>query len=230
MAYANCNEYHCRIDIIEYLYCEFIKNQMTTTGYIFCSEKCATIEQDKKWMKDFGCRTIIEEYAVQEKLRPQWRQLLGNCSQRDTIVISKFSNALRGVRELGAFLDLCNQYGLRVVSIHDEIDSAGQIFTGTTPADVLRTLGDMASEANALRRRVVRSQKKQRSVPKTIKATLRKDRELSIVKMYSSGVSIDDIWKTSGYKSRTSVFRVLARNGVKLNRGPHQGPIKKRNQ
>ncbi|HPJ69192.1 MAG TPA: hypothetical protein PLS62_15530, partial [Desulfobacteraceae bacterium] len=58
---------------------------------------------------------------------------------------------------------------------------------------------------------------------------LRKDREKTVVKMYKSGKSIDDIWKASGYRSRTSVFRVLARNGVELNRGPHQGPIKKRN-
>ncbi len=52
----------------------------------------------------------------------------------------------------------------------------------------------------------------------------------AIVNMYNSGLSIDDIWKVSGFKSRTSVFRVLNRNGVQLNRGRHQGPIKKRRE
>ena len=66
--------------------------------------------------------------------------------------------------------------------------------------------------------------------PKTFKTGLKLDREKTVVNMYNSGHSIDDIWKVSGYKSRTSVFRVLNRHGVKLNRDRHQGPIKKRNQ
>ena len=66
--------------------------------------------------------------------------------------------------------------------------------------------------------------------PKILKTCLKLDRVKTVVNMYNSGHSIDDIWKVSGYKSRTSVFRVLNRHGVKLNRGRHQGPIKKRNQ
>lgn len=63
-----------------------------------------------------------------------------------------------------------------------------------------------------------------------VKDALRADREKAIVNMYNSGVSMDDIWRMSGFKSRTSVFRVLNRNGVELNRGRHQGPIKKRSE
>ncbi len=43
--------------------------------------------------------------------------------------------------------------------------------------------------------------------------------------MYDAGHFIDDIWKVSGYRSRTSVFRVLNGSGVQLNRGRHQGPL-----
>ena len=64
---------------------------------------------------------------------------------------------------------------------------------------------------------------------KTLKASLKLDREKTVVNMYNSGHSIDDIWKVSSYKSRTSVFRALNRHGANLNRGRHQGPIKKRN-
>ena len=41
-----------------------------------------------------------------------------------------------------------------------------------------------------------------------------------IVNMYKSGHVIDDIWKVSGFKSRTTIFRVLKRNGIELNRRP----------
>ena len=43
-------------------------------------------------------------------------------------------------------------------------------------------------------------------------------------------VEIDDIWAVSGFKSRSSIFRILRKYGITLNRGPHSGPIKKWNE
>lgn len=181
-------------------------------------------------MKEFGCSLIIEESGSQEKLRPEWRRMLSGLRKGDTVVVSKLSNALRGVRELGAFLDLCNEVGVRVVSIHDGIDSGNVLFPDTTQADILRTIGSLSSEATSIRRSENRMLVKRKGKVNLVKDALRADREKAIVNMYNSGVSMDDIWRMSGFKSRTSVFRVLNRNGVQLNRGRHQGPIKKRSE
>jgi len=43
--------------------------------------------------------------------------------------------------------------------------------------------------------------------------------------MYKSGHTVDDIWKTSGFKRRSSVFRILNAVGVDLNRGHTKGPL-----
>ena len=96
---------------------------------------------------------------------------------------------------------------------------------------MLSSIGRLSSEVMYLRRaegRAVRLRKE--TQPKTLKVGLKLDREKTVVNMYNSGHSIDDIWKVSGYKSRTSVFRVLNRYGVQLNRGRHQGPIKKKGE
>ena len=202
---------------------------MAIIGYIFCAEHYLALERDKLWMQKFGCDQIILEEGIQEKLRPQWRKLLCESKERDTIVVSKLSNAVRGVRELGVFLDLCTQYDIRLISINDKIDSKGELFPETSVGDVLKTIGAISFETMKVRQGQARVSKKRIGVkPKTLKAGLRIDREKTVVNMYNSGYSIDDIWKASGYKSRTSVFRVLNRNGVQLNRGPHQGPIKKK--
>ncbi|MGL5894763.1 MAG: recombinase family protein, partial [Bacteroidales bacterium] len=55
------------------------------------------------------------------------------------------------------------------------------------------------------------------------------ERNKMVVNMYKSGHTIDDIWKVSGFKSRSSIFRILNDVGVDLNRGNTKGPIKKRN-
>ena len=44
----------------------------------------------------------------------------------------------------------------------------------------------------------------------------------------NNNYTIDDIWKVSGFRSRSSVFRILNKYGVKLNRGKFSGPLGKR--
>jgi len=50
------------------------------------------------------------------------------------------------------------------------------------------------------------------------------------INLYAAGHPIDDIWKASGFHSRSSVFRILNKYGIKLNRGKHSGPIKKKGE
>ena len=55
----------------------------------------------------------------------EWR------SQKDVYkrqVISKLSNAARGLRELAAFIELCRIKMVRVISIHDRVDTRGELF------------------------------------------------------------------------------------------------------
>ena len=52
------------------------KNNMAKVGYIFMADAQESFEQDKAWMKEYGCIRIVEEKAENEKLRPEWRTLL----------------------------------------------------------------------------------------------------------------------------------------------------------
>ncbi len=202
---------------------------MAKRGYLFLSKNLNTRDEDRTWMQVFGCGEIIEEEGIHEKLRPEWRRMLSHLNHGDTVVVSRLSNALRGIRELGVFLGLCKDYGIRIISIHDEIDSNGVLFPDTTVSSVLDVIGRLSSETTAIRRSEARILQRRKDMkPKTEKEAVRLKKEKLVVNMYNSGHSIDDIWKVSGYRSRTSVFRVLNRNGVQLNRGRHQGPLGKR--
>jgi DNA invertase Pin-like site-specific DNA recombinase len=204
---------------------------MAKIGYLFLSRNLVTRDEDRAWMKTFGCKDIIEEEGIQEKFRPEWRRMLAHIQRGDEIVVSRLSNALRGMRELGVFLGLCQDYELRLVSIHDEIDSKGELFPETTAANVLDVIGRLSHEATLIRRSESRMLQRRKDMkPKTEKEGVRMKKEKTVVSMYNAGHSIDDIWKVSGYRSRTSVFRVLNRNGVQLNRGRHQGPLPRKNK
>lgn len=200
---------------------------MAKIGYLFLTKTLSTRDEDLAWMRSFNCDTIIEEEGAQEKYRPQWRRMLSRLSKDDEVVVSKLSNALRGIRELGVFLDLCREYGIRLVSIHDRIDTKGVLFPETGANDVLDIISRLSSEATSVRR-AEQGLKSSRKVKPNAKRGLRQYRDKTIISMYNAGHSIDDIWEASGYASRASVFRVLNRNGIQLNRGPHHGPLGKR--
>ena len=46
--------------------------------------------------------------------------------------------------------------------------------------------------------------------------------------MYNSGYSIDDIANVSGFSSKSSIFRILNKYNVDLNRGRTKGPRRKK--
>ncbi len=204
---------------------------MAKVGYIYNTPHADGLADDWEWMRQYGCVQVAEEAAENERLRPVWKQLLDNLERGDEIVVSKFSNAVRGSRELSAFFELCRVKMVRIVSIHDQMDSDDKLFPAPTAADLFQMVGSLPEEAMALRRASVHVQNLQRNLsvrPKTKAAGTKQERESTIVSMYNSGRAIDDIWTASGFRSRSSVFRILNKYGVKLNRGHFSGPLGKR--
>lgn len=200
---------------------------MAKIGYLFDAAESEHGAADREWMQQFGCVDIIEEQREHEQLRPRWKQLLSALDRGDVLVISKLSQALRGSRELAVFLELCRVKAVRFVSIHDRIDYGGDLFGDTTVSEVLEVIGALPDEAAVLRRATAHALRL-RSVGKfkPAKAKMGKEeREKSIVDMYVAGHSIDDIWTVSGFRSRSSVFRILNKYGVQLNRGRFRGPL-----
>ena len=86
---------------------------MAKVGYIFKADRYDGFEADKEWMQKYGCVQVIEELVENEALRPRWKQLVANLERGDEIVVAKFSNALRGSRELSAFIESVSYTHLR---------------------------------------------------------------------------------------------------------------------
>lgn len=200
---------------------------MAKIGYIYLAEAYDSIQADKVWMEQYGCVRIIEEKAEDEKLRPEWKALLMTLERGDELVISKLSNALRGSRELSFFLELCRIKVIRIISINDKMDSKDEVFPALKTSELLDIIGSLPAEVATLRKAAAHIMRLRMVKTKTKATKSRQERETTIVNMYNGGHAIDDIWAVSGFKSRSSIFRVLKKYGITLNRGPHSGPIKK---
>lgn len=201
---------------------------MAKVGYLFRTDNDG-LDADREWMRQYGCVHIIEETIEHETLRPMWKQLMSNLGRGDEIVVSKFSDAVRGLRELAAFVELCRIKGVRIVSIHDRIDTRSELFPDTSAADVLWIIGALPEEIAALRKFSAHVEELQRNikVPATPQIVSKTRRDQTIVDMYVNGYSLDDIWTISGFRSKSSIWRVLNQYGIKLDRGQTSGPRNK---
>lgn len=129
-----------------------------------------------------------------------------------------------------AFIEFCRVKAVRIISIHDKVDSRGDLFPETKAADMLEIFGALPEECAALRKASAHIIQLKQNInqPSKEKNISKSEREKTIVAMYNNGHSIDDIWKVSGFSSRSSVFRILNKYGVSLNRGKFSGPLGKR--
>lgn len=203
---------------------------MAKVGYIFMANQYDMLEADKEWMLQYGCVQVFEESTNHEILRPLWKQLMASIERGDEIVVSKFSNAVRGTRELATFLELCRIKDARIISIHDGVDTKDELFPDTKVSDVIKMFGSLPEEIAALRKsssHIMHLQQYIKQPSKTGGSISKTERERMIVDMYNNGHSIDDIFEMSGFSSRSSVFRILNKYGVKLNRGKFSGPRNK---
>ena len=178
---------------------------------------------DKEWMKRFGCNEIMEEQQDYE-LRTEWNKLLDRLNKGDELVVPKLSHVLRETRQLSYLLEYCRLKEIRLISIHDRIDSGNELFPETQMSDILNVVALLPKEAFDIRKSsdAVRKVKSRMRTLSPVDYN-RIERKEFVVNMYKSGHLINEIWKASGFRSRSSVFRVLKEAGTTLNRGRKKG-------
>jgi DNA invertase Pin-like site-specific DNA recombinase len=155
-----------------------------------------------------------------------WDVLIGRLQPYDTIVISKLSNALDSIRQFTFFLELCHINNIRLISIHDRIDTEDKLFFNVSTAEILKAIALLPKEANAIRKTgnsVMRIKKP--IVNKTKKTVVKTERDKRIINMYIQGFSINDIMKDSGFSSKSSIWRILNNANIELTRGHTRGPL-----
>ena len=192
---------------------------MAKIGYLPYLPQYAGGTDDRQWMADFGCEDIVEEQSVEGGYRLGWDRLLAAIGKGDTLVISKLAHVVKGARQLSFFLEFCRIKSVRLISLHDGIDSDNELFPETKVPDVLNMVARLPEEANAVRKMVSHQGKLTKGIKVLSQAAYgRLERKKLVANMYKSGYTIEDIWKASGFRSRSSVFRVLKDAGVELKR------------
>jgi len=203
--------------------CEVFVIHMSKVGYVINYAGYGT-DVDKEWMKRFGCTEIMEEKQECGPLRAEWNKLLRRLNKGDELVVPKLSYIIRETRQLSYLLEYCRLKEIRLISIHDCIDSGNELFPETQMSDILNVVALLPKEAFDVRKSsdAIRKVKSRMRTLSPVDYN-RIERKECVVNMYKSGHLINEIWKASGFRSRSSVFRVLKEAGITLNRGRKKG-------
>lgn len=116
---------------------------------------------------------------------------------------------------------------VRIISIHDKIDSRGELFPDTTAAEVLTMFGSLPEEVAVLRKssdRVIRLQQSISVPVKTSKMLSKTERDKIAVDMYNNGYSVNEIMAHCNVKSKSTVYQILGKYNVALSRKPGRVP------
>ena len=138
-----------------------------------------------------------------EEGKPEWGYFIDELKDGDVAVLYSFCNCFRSFTDMMYFLKLCSAKSIRIVSIHDELDSSDEMFSSRT-ADTLAAIAKVPN---------VKETHTQDDFESDMFAGSTRDRKLKkyrmIINLYNAGFTIDEILKKTGYTSKSTIYKVL---------------------
>lgn len=190
---------------------------MAIVGYITDKEKISPedLSLTMKILDDFHCEHIYYESTVFSTQRPRLKYIMEEIRHDDTIVLHKLSNALSNAVELTNLCRLCRIKGIRLVSVHDRIDTASKLFK-TTSNDILTLLATFSTESYGTKHKNKKLEEVLDTVKKIEERRIQDEKERNIVNMYISECSHEEIMKTLNIGSTRTLYKVLKKYGVQI--------------
>ena len=162
---------------------------MARIGYIVTELPEQRIEEDEQRIQKENCDIIYRErYNVEGKTK-ELKKLMDNLNDRDEVIFLSMANAFKGVRQLCLFLNISRIKNLRIIFLRDRIDSYGVKYESSTE-NLLHAISTLTEDSYAIRK----------------------------MELYKAGVPTDEIKKQVGFRSKSSLFRILRASGVKTDR------------
>lgn len=179
---------------------------MATLGYIYMADESCSVTNSKLQSL---CDYVFVDDEDNEIYRPQWRCLMEELTYGDTIIVSTFSNAFRGVREFAFFMDYCRRDKIRIISLIDKIDTENEMFPMRLPGEILQIIGMLPAEISQLRNRAA----KKTAIYKRKLAAESLQRDKEIIRLYTSGMPPKDIMQKS-HISRVTLYYILKKHNI----------------
>ena len=163
-------------------------------------------------LTEAGCEKIYTEKVSGVGDRTELKAVLEYLRAGDSLVIYKLDRLGRNMKDLLAIIEQLQQQNVSLVSLRDNIDTGST--TGKLVLHIFASLAeferDLIRERSAEGRREAKKKGVRFGRPKQPKP----ERASMCAQLYRNGNSVSAIMRTTGIKSRNTVYKYLRMEGI----------------
>ena len=183
-------------------------------GYARVSTAAQNLDMQVTALTDAGCEKIYTEKVSGVGDRTELKTALEFLRDGDSLVVYKLDRLGRNMKNLLAIIEQLQQQNVSLVSLRDNIDTGST--TGKLIMHIFASLAeferDLIKERSAEGRREAKKKGVRFGRPKQPKP----ERASMCAQLYRNGNSVSAIMRTTGIKSRNTVYKYLRMEGVEI--------------
>ncbi len=186
-------------------------------GYARVSTTSQNLDMQVSALTDAGCEKIYTEKVSGVGDRTELKAVLEYLRDGDSLVIYKLDRLGRNMKDLLAIIEQLQQKNVSLVSLRDNIDTGST--TGKLIMHIFASLAeferDLIKERSAEGRREAKKKGVRFGRPKQPKP----EKANMCAQLYRNGNSVSAIMRTTGIKSRNTVYKYLRMEGIEIKSG-----------
>ena len=191
---------------------------MAKIGYVRVSTKDQNLDLQLEAQKEAGCEKVYSEHKSGIKARLELAEAIKYLRKGDTLVVNRFDRLGRSLRDLLSIISELHEKGVSIQSLKDNIDTSST--SGKLMMHIFASLAeferDLIVERTQAGRKAAMAKGKNVGRPRLKRHTKAK----ATTSLYKNGMTIDEIQKQLGIKSKSSVYRFLHIEGIEPTRKP----------
>ncbi len=186
-------------------------------GYARVSSSGQNLDVQQTALTDAGCEKIYSEKVSGVGERAELQAALQFLREGDTLVIYKLDRLGRSLKDLLDIIEQLQTKNVSLVSLRDNIDTGST--AGKLVMHIFASLAeferDLIKERTEEGRRAARKKGVKFGRPKQPKP----EKASMCAQLYRNGNSVSAIMRTTGIKSRNTVYKYLRMEGIEIKSG-----------
>ena len=184
-------------------------------GYARVSTTSQNLDMQVSALTDAGCDKIYTEKVSGVGDRTELKAVLEYLRAGDSLIIYKLDRLGRSLKDLLDIIEQLQKRNISLVSLRDNIDTGST--TGKLVLHIFASLAeferDLIKERSAEGRREAKKKGVRFGRPKQPKP----EKANMCAQLYRNGNSVSAIMRTTGIKSRNTVYKYLRMEGIEIN-------------
>ena len=188
-------------------------------GYARVSSSGQHLDVQHTALTDAGCEKIYAEKVSGVGERAELQAALQFLREGDTLVIYKLDRLGRSLKDLLDIIEQLQKRNISLVSLRDNIDTGST--TGKLTLHIFASLAEFERDLIKERTEEGRREAKKKGVKFGRPKQPKPERASMCAQLYRNGNSISAIMRTTGIRSRNTVYKYLRMEGIEIKSGEY---------